>query len=647
MNTQKERGPSRRGWALLLLAILVGALLRLWQPGDLPPGFYRDEAFNGLDALRVLNGGHALFFSANNGREPAYIYLTAVAITLFGRSVVAVRIGAAVVGAATTGVTYLLGKSWFNRRVGLLAAWLWAITLWPVHLSRIGLRPILLPFVLGAAFWLAALAYRRQERWLWLLAGAAYGAGFYTYLAVRFTPLLLLALVAYLWWRERERIWPGVLWFGVGTAVLLLPWLLLFWQQPELIVGRTGQVSILNPAINGGDLWGTLVRSIGRALGMFIWRGDTILRHNPVGRPVFDWLMALPFLVGVIWCLRHRRKPAAAALLLWVGVMLGPTILAEDTPHFLRAVGVLPAVLLLPAIGLAQVWTWSRLPVWLRRGGVLLLLAGSLLLTGRDYLAYSQDEAVALLFEAAALDLAQQIEQEGAETAVYLDRWFWDPASQRGWPSIPFLVDVDALYLYRPEFGVPPAAPGQPVTVYGWPFGSLDFMATFLQPPARVSVAEGPPARGDLEPESYPLYVRYHVVPGAVPEETAARFGDRLWLRSVAAAVDEQTLHVDLQWETETAVSRRWVAFVHVLGPDGLVAQSDRPPAYGHWLPQWWQPGIVVQDARTLALPVPFDPAQHQIVVGLYDPATAERLPVFTPDGRPVGDSWPVVPVIR
>ncbi|MEM7333043.1 MAG: glycosyltransferase family 39 protein, partial [Chloroflexota bacterium] len=179
-------GPSHTGWALLL-ALLTAVLTRFYQLGDAPPGLYRDEAFNGLDALAVLEGQHAIFFTANNGREPGYIYLTAVAISILGRTPLAVRISAAIVGSLTTLVIYGLGKSWFGRQTAVYAAWIWAITLWPIHLSRIGFRTILLPIILGLVFWIGTEAYRRKSIRLWALAGAVYGLAFYTYLAIRFT----------------------------------------------------------------------------------------------------------------------------------------------------------------------------------------------------------------------------------------------------------------------------------------------------------------------------------------------------------------------------------------------------------------------------------------------------------------------------
>jgi 4-amino-4-deoxy-L-arabinose transferase-like glycosyltransferase len=158
-----HRSPSTFGWALLLLAVGTAVFLRFYNLANWPPGLYRDEAFNGLDALRVLDGEPAVFFTANNGREPLYIMLTALSVVLFGRTVLAVRLVAAVVGSLTTLLVYKLGQSWFGWRAGLLAAWLWAITLWPLHLSRLGLRTILLPAVLTLAFWLGTEAYRRNS----------------------------------------------------------------------------------------------------------------------------------------------------------------------------------------------------------------------------------------------------------------------------------------------------------------------------------------------------------------------------------------------------------------------------------------------------------------------------------------------------
>jgi len=621
----------------LLCALLVAAALRFWQLGEAPPGLYRDEAYNGLDALGVLNGRQALFFTANNGREPAYIYLTAGAIALFGRTAIAVRLAAAVAGTMTTALTYRLARVWFGPRAGLFAAWLWAVTLWPVHLSRIGLRPILLAPLLALAFWLGTIAYRRQQRWLWLGAGLAYGATFYTYLAARFTPVLLILLLSYLLLSRpdaRRRLWPGLAYFALGALLVLLPLAIYATQQPELLLGRAGQVSILNPAINNGDLWETFWQHVGRSLGLFLWKGDTILRHNPAGRPVFDIFMALPFLVGVGWCLRRLRRPAALALLSWLLIMLGPTILAEDAPHFLRAAGLLPAVTVLPALGLSKIWEWPKLSDALRRGIVIVLALGTLITTIVDYAAYVRRPDTAYLFEAAARELAQKVNEDEASTQ-FLDRRFWE-----GWPSIPFLVDrTRPPLLFTPPEMLDPAP--LPLSIYAWPHGPLEFVPQAVTAPAVVSVQRGGLARNDLETDAYPLYVRYAAAPRGDEQTVVATFGDAIQLvgAKVRSPAPKQ-LQVDLYWTASEQLPEPLVAFVHVLSDGERIGQSDRPPAHGFWRPSWWETGIILHDRRVVDLQEAYERARHQIIVGLYKATTRERLPAFDADGKPAGDTW-------
>lgn len=644
---KRQRSSLPLGWAFfLLLVLVVAAGLRFWQLGTWPPGLYRDEAYNGLDALGVLDGRHALFFPTNNGREPVYIYLTAVAIALLGRTALAVRLAAAVVGTLTTLATYQLAASWFGRRVGLLAAFLWATTLWPVHLSHVGFRAILLPPLLALTFWLGTLAYRRRDKWLWLAAGLVYGLAFYTYLAVRLTPLLLAALAAYLLLRRPLTAYRSLITnytlFALGTAVSLLPFALLIWQQPDILLGRAGQVSILNPAVNGGDLWGALLRQTGAALGMFLWQGDTILRHNPAGRPVFDALMAIPFLLGVVWCIWQWRRPAAALLLLWGGIMLAPTILAEDTPHFLRAVGVLPAVVIFPALGLDWVWRglaarlrgrWQR---WVPGALVGLLLVGSTAVTIRDYAAYSQDADTGYLFEQAARQMGERMSsaQSGLNAVYFVDERFWS-----GWPSISFLATHARIQTFTPAGGLPPLP--LLADVFIWPYTPRDYLPPALPPQAVVWVNNGPLARGDLEPEAYPLYVHYGITPPfSAAAVTLVSFGDALQLHWAEATAITGGLQIDLVWSAATLpMPADLTAFVHIVDANGLIAQDDAPPGSGNWAAAWWRPGLLLHERRIIPLPQPFDTAQQQVLLGVYD-AALNRLPAYAAAGAPLGDVW-------
>jgi len=94
-----------------------------------------------------------------------------------------------------------------------------------------------------------------------------------------------------------------------------------------------------------------------------------------------------------------------------------------------------------------------------------------------------------------------------------------------------------------------------------------------------------------------------------------------------------------LYWRGDRPLSTDYTAFVHLIGSDGsLVAQHDGVPGDGHRPASTWEPGEVVADLHTMnfaALPA----GDYRLVVGLYDPATGRRLPVFAEDGTALGDN--------
>lgn len=639
--------PSQPGWALLLLAIFVAAFLRFWQLGDIPPGLYRDEAANGLDAVAVIenqrDGQSPFYFEANNGREPLFIYLVAASIRIFGRTAFAIRLVAAVLGTLTTWFTYKLAKAWFGHRVGLLAAWTWALTLWPVHLSRIGLRPILLPLLLTAALWLATLAYRKQESgWrsnmLWLVAGITYGLCFYTYLAARFSIVILILLAIYLFVTKRvKRFWPAIGLWVLGATIIVAPLVILAWRQPDLILGRSGQVSIFNPLINEGNFLGTFLSQFWAVIGMFGWQGDSIIRHNPPGRPLFDVAALFFFVAGLVWSIKEWRRTPAMLLLIWLVVMLGPTLFAEDAPHFLRVVGILPAATVVVAVGLSWFWEWKRLPVYVGPLVVILSLAASLVLTVKDYFyEYGRQPETAYWFEAGARDLAESVLNDEADVQMFIDRRFRD-----NWPVIPYLLGdsdranyYDVTDLEASEFG-----PGN--TIFAWPYERLDLVSESISSPALVQGSTGSLAQGDLEPEPYPLFIKYTIdVAPRLP--TLAIFDDSIkLLKSQVTQIDDQTLQVDLYWTSSIIVDRQLKSFVHLVSADGLtLGQDDSIPSGGNLPTEWWRPGLVVKDQHTIKVNEKLENLQPQIRVGLYNAYTQENLPVADVNGELVGESW-------
>ena len=633
-------------WIPLLGVAVLAASLRIFGIGRIPPGLYHDEAYNGLDALSVLQGNRPLYFSANNGREPLFIYLVALTIGVLGRSPGAVRIVSVLLGTATIPFTYLLTREMFGRRVALWAALAGAISVWPINLSRVGFRAVAMPLTIALAFWLLARGMRRRRTIDFALAGALYGLTFYTYLAARFTIIAVLGCAVYLYFTRRERIpWRQGIVFLAMVALVALPLMLYATSHWDEMLRRVAQVSIVNPVINEGDFWGTLGRQIVRCAAMFIWRGDFIPRHNVPLRPVFDIALAPFFLLGLslsLW--RASRGQTAYVLpLIWVGSMLLPSILAEDAPHFLRGVGVLPWALMLPAIGLDVAGTWvghriGRGTAWLIPSVILVL---SLVFTWRDYFGvHAASPAVYYQFETGVEEMASEInrftgagwpgkglvgrEEEGIlGTRAYVSDRLWTH-----WPSLRYLVrESPFLAVLEPGRGL--AEEIDETLLILSPSEDRTELVSSLPSDGVISVHEGSQEQGDLETEPRLLYLSFQVSRDAhVPNNLGIDFEHGI--RLLGATTDSSSpsyLEVKLFWQTERRIDTDYTVFIHLTSGDGAaVTQNDAQPAAGYYPTTLWRPGDVVVDIHRLTLPESFDPTAHALRVGMYDLSTMERV---------------------
>jgi len=637
----RARSWSLPAWAVLLAILVLGGLLRFYQVGAIPPGLYQDEAYNGLDALDILAGSHPIYFPANNGREPFYMYLAAAGVAAFGRTPLALRFPAALVGTLLIAATFALGLALYNQRVGLFAAAGVAITFWPLALSRIGLRAGSLPLFSALSLAAAAWGWRlprsdRRRTGLLILGGLFYGASFYTYLAARFTPLALLAFLIF-WYIAARPSFPRfreLAAFGLPAVVVALPLALDSFWQPEILFSRVGQVSILSPTINHGDLWGTLFHNLLSAAGMFFVRGDSIARHNLPDRPVLDPLLALAFVAGLAWALlgAWRRKPAAGLILIWTATMLLPTILAEDTPHFLRAVGVLPVMFIFPAMALDEVWQaglrstrrWrAALPALIMVG-----LAGSLAWTVHDYFGlYAHSADTGYLFQSAAAELAQSAGvylQGGDGQQVLLDQRFWD-----GFTSVRFLLPVQpGLALFQEGQALAPVS--GPLKLYAWPYLGLRPALQALPAGALIMPELGPLYRGDLERVTYPLYATYTVEPhcpaALCPSRPLADFGGAVQLLSAHTRPTAAGLRLELVWRAAQPDGVPHQVFAQAWLGGQIVAQADSPLGTALFPSEWWRPGETVWEARDFTWPVNVSVTGVTIRVGIYDVSSGIRV---------------------
>jgi len=649
-------------WGMVAV-LLVASALRFAAFGQIPAGLYHDEAYHGLDALDVLRGRHALYFPANNGREPLFIYLVAISVGLFGRSPFALRLPAFFAGVLTVAATGAAGRVLSSRRVGLFAAGVLAVTLWHVHLSRVGFRAVLLPLFIALMVWQAALGIRTGRWRHGLFAGVLYALSFYTYTAARFTPVALVlfgvyALAVRLPVRSARSAAGRRLWRGIGLATLaalvtVAPLAVYTVMDPDVVLGRLGQVSIFSPSIHGGDFWGTLGAHTLRTLGMFFVRGDCIWRHNVSGRPVFDPLLGLASVVGLVVVLRRlRRDPGDGFVLIWTAVMCLPTLLAEDAPHFLRAVGVLPVATFLPARGLDWLVGQLRAPRWRLAAASIPLLFG-LGCTVVDYFGgyahvpmsryWFEDGAAALAgrvngFVGEGWDGERMVHGGTGDRHIYLDERLWGE-----WPQVRFLIAVPKAV----TVGLEGERSSGPVAVFAWPYEDWRQAWTLLPTPADVTVEEGPLSQGDRDAEPYVTYVAFFAAPPDPTLSASARFSGGVELLGVTVTPVEGEkpslrnnagLRVRLRWRATEPLAGDYTVFLHYLRDGERVAQADARAAGGYYPTTQWRPGDVINDDHYVAgISAPL-PGHDVLLFGLWQPEVGTQLYLLDEAGNPAGD---------
>ncbi len=195
---------------------------------------------------------------------------------------------------------------------------------------------------------------------------------------------------------------------------------------------------------------------------------------------------------------------------------------------------------------------------------------------------------------------------------IYADTYSLQVARTATWPSV-LSLEV-AMWRAHPE------APMLLTTAAGAPLESVKF------PVARVTRTEL------LQPEP--------------PVQLDTAFDRGLDLVGYAAVPNTTTaagpLSLTLYWHLDLTADPPPVAytvFLHLVSATGALAMepADAPPLNGDWPTTAWLPGATVTDTHLIALPADLPPGRYDLRLGLYDPATGDRLPAFRPDGT----RWP------
>ena len=653
---QNNRHPVYQGrWknTLLLMAILIlGTILRFWNLETFPPGLYHDEAYNGLDALALVQGekfpifheswelyaqdAHAnaparptrtpIFFEGNYGREPLHLYLMGASIKLFGATRFALRAVDASAGVVAILTTYLVALALFDQdpnrhRIALIAAFGLAVSFPALHFSRFALRMMLFlpPSSLAILCFWRGWIRPKQTLFYWILAGILIGSGLYIYAAARLFPLVFLLFMAIHWAHQRKNWGRELLYFSaLGMAALLTatPALLYFFEYPYFFVFRMLYVANKGKGAVENNASMTWLLNIGRTIRGIYYFGETHLRHNLPARPFLDGIQATLLTLGGWQSVRQWRHPRSLLLGLWLMVMLFPTIFSGDAPHFGRMSGALPPLVILSAVGLD--FLWRQLARWPKVAPtvplLLCLLSGAW--TIRDY--FGRYAAIPALsdglyptntgFYLPDWEIGRTIAALSAETVVY----FTPPQEEMATIFYAMGGEKDRLHDYNGEQGLIPAG------IEGRP------MLYLIRPNAKETLAHLRNFYGDdLRIEEGETMIKGWVSAEAprlrIEHQKSEPFNSTLSLVGWSEKRTDTQLIVTLAWQSAEPMQSAYTAYVHVLDAQGnLIAQNDHPPT--GYPTHDWRVGELIYDHYTIDLPIGTTIAQLR--TGFYDSAT-------------------------
>ena len=365
-----------KNFLLLGLIILLAAYLRFNNLENNPPGFYTDEASIGFNAYKIYTTARdehgkflPVFFEAFGEFKNAFaVYPVVPFIAIFGLTEASVRYAQAAFGILNVVLIFFLGKVLWNSTVGLLSAFVLAISPWHIHLSRFIIEShnaFLLFIISGSLFSILAKRNKWRSKYL-IIAVIFFGLSFYTYFAARiFTPLLLLGLLFF--WRKDI----AVLFKNYTNRALLALLLFILILVPFLLHMASGQGLVRFKSVSlskkGNNLFAASSSLYAKhfepkfvfLFGESDYPGQLYVRHSISGIGLFYKWQLLFFALGLIFLISTDKKRSDAKVLVLLMLILYPlgTVVSDaTTPLATRSViGILPYSLLI-ALGIYKLF---------------------------------------------------------------------------------------------------------------------------------------------------------------------------------------------------------------------------------------------------------------------------------------------------
>jgi hypothetical protein len=429
------------------------------------------------------------------------------------------------------------------------------------------------------------------------------------------------------WDSLRQRRFPGqYAVIGIAAGLLFLPW---FLSIQKLLTDYRGYGESVN-----------IVDALWRPLTAFA--GGQFLESE------IAWANAiffLPFLCFGLVGLWVKRRPAALLMLLYLLVpLIGVYIASQFKPVFDERYLIIASPAFYLLIGAGLVWLLELRLAWLAAASLLLvvavLLSGGVALSNYylnprfaksppwrevlDYIAQKAHPDDAVVYTA-PLPTIQYYNKNRVPAYLVIPR---GPVTSLAEAT----EELQEVFENHSRVWLIPAAPGDwPVShqIEPWlDMHSVRLDQTFFRI-VHIGLYESPAAFfAAMEPQT------------AVFADGLRLNGFRLGDDSTPMTVEAgEVVPLTLVWYAEHTPTKAYTVFTHLLDSDEMLwGQWDNPPVWGTYPTTEWAAGETVFDQYLIPVDENTPPGKYHLLVGLYDPASGDRLSVVDERGEPIGD---------
>jgi hypothetical protein len=349
------------------------------------------------------------------------------------------------------------------------------------------------------------------------------------------------------------------------------------------------------------------------------------------------------------------RQPRYLFLVTWLAVMVAPSVLADKAALSKRALGALPAAMLLISLGL--LWpldTWLRRQGGMARKWIAALYAAAIFcglvltayITYQDYFVeWGSLSGLSNDYDLGVKEIGRYIATLPEEETVYLSPTWSEHASLRLHSKqregirayngrhcfvFPQKSESETSYVIVPEDErmslslLPNYFPQGQVVYEGILEGSEPYFAVY-QIPANTPAQFTP---------QFPVEANW--------DNKIKLLGYDLEVREYAPG---ENISITLYYQPLSDMRDNYTAFIHLWGePDPesgniIYGQRDREPCFQSYPTSFWQAGEVIRDTFTFSIMDHAEPGAFQLATGYYKWPEFTRLPLTAADAAAEGDA--------